>query len=515
MNGTARRRGPPASETDRLASEASQMASKLDALRAQMSREKEKREAAPSGKWQSARGDRGSTRQYGREVRERELREREKRGKGQPPADAASVAAAPRQAPGDAFSTTPVVQWTVGCTVSWLESIGLAQYRPAFESNEIAGQVLLDLGLDDLDYLEVKVLAHRKQLLTGIAALSSASASGRRASPGSEAPSEAAQRSPRRVRTTRTPPRPPASGLGAWEALPPSPPTGPRVSGQAVAREPAMVQHWSTLEPLADRARGAGADAPANAADAARGQPLAAAGGSSAWDPNAAAGFDGPASSLLGGDFDEEAERAEFQRAVNAWRTGGADDDAPAPQAPQLAANETLLVGDLDEAAERDAFQRAVSQWRGGDEAPAAAAPRRSAARPHPSEGVGGAQVKSSKEVAEELARQLDELHSIEADALAQKKEAAALRLHEAMRAQESASVDDDGDYDSKDDSKDDTRQRFACPNDELEMFEGDSDDDSDDDVVLESTAHIALLESQLGCSTDDLAEYTVDEEEE
>ena len=49
--------------------------------------------------------------------------------------------------------------------------IGRERHASTFASNEIDGPLLLELGLDDLDYMEVKVLAHRKALLKGVADL--------------------------------------------------------------------------------------------------------------------------------------------------------------------------------------------------------------------------------------------------------------------------------------------------------------------------------------------------------
>ena len=46
--------------------------------------------------------------------------------------------------------------------------MSLGQYAPAFAANEISGLVLLDLSLDDLDYLEIKILGHRKIILKGV-----------------------------------------------------------------------------------------------------------------------------------------------------------------------------------------------------------------------------------------------------------------------------------------------------------------------------------------------------------
>lgn len=38
----------------------------------------------------------------------------------------------------------------------------LEQHASAFAANEISGPILLDISLEDLDYMGVTVLAHRK-----------------------------------------------------------------------------------------------------------------------------------------------------------------------------------------------------------------------------------------------------------------------------------------------------------------------------------------------------------------
>jgi hypothetical protein len=44
----------------------------------------------------------------------------------------------------------------------------LSQYVNVFSINQITGPVLLDISLEDLDYMEVKALGHRKVILKGI-----------------------------------------------------------------------------------------------------------------------------------------------------------------------------------------------------------------------------------------------------------------------------------------------------------------------------------------------------------
>merc|ERR1712232_141634 len=55
--------------------------------------------------------------------------------------------------------------WNMTAVLQWPSSIGLAQYRDVFRENEINGSVLLELGVDDLDYMGIRALGHRKELL--------------------------------------------------------------------------------------------------------------------------------------------------------------------------------------------------------------------------------------------------------------------------------------------------------------------------------------------------------------
>ena len=50
----------------------------------------------------------------------------------------------------------------------WLTSMLLQQHIPSFANNAISGAILLEVSLEDLDYMQVTVLAHRKILLKGI-----------------------------------------------------------------------------------------------------------------------------------------------------------------------------------------------------------------------------------------------------------------------------------------------------------------------------------------------------------
>ncbi len=57
---------------------------------------------------------------------------------------------------------------------SWLRSLGLEQYEPAFRDNAIDAETLIMLTADDLRELGVAAIGHRKKLLAAIAALGAA-----------------------------------------------------------------------------------------------------------------------------------------------------------------------------------------------------------------------------------------------------------------------------------------------------------------------------------------------------
>ena len=57
----------------------------------------------------------------------------------------------------------------------WLRSLGLGQYEAAFRDNEIDGEVLPKLTLDDLRELGVAVVGHRRKIMSAIEELNSAS----------------------------------------------------------------------------------------------------------------------------------------------------------------------------------------------------------------------------------------------------------------------------------------------------------------------------------------------------
>ena len=169
--------------------------------------------------WKSARSDRGSIRNYHNDVRKR--RGAGARGKGstarrrsprstrdarQPPipAGAADSGMAPtpprgtgqpvlrKKAPAAAssagsssrrprsarrlLSRADAAKWTVPDVVKWLEVLCLSQYTDTFSQNQINGEVLLELTTEDLDFMGITVLGHRKMILKGVQTLQRAAA---------------------------------------------------------------------------------------------------------------------------------------------------------------------------------------------------------------------------------------------------------------------------------------------------------------------------------------------------
>ncbi len=53
----------------------------------------------------------------------------------------------------------------------WLDNLGLGQYGPAFEGNDIDAEILADLSDQVLEKLGIASLGHRKRILQAIAQL--------------------------------------------------------------------------------------------------------------------------------------------------------------------------------------------------------------------------------------------------------------------------------------------------------------------------------------------------------
>ena len=129
-------------ESERLFQETKNMEHKLNKLRAVMSQQKEERSVKTGGRWASARSDRGSLRSYNKDVKSGSKRKK--------------------------FIKHNVQAWSTHEVSLWLTALKLDRYIDSFVQNEISGGVLLDVGQDDLDYMRITVLGHRKTLLKEI-----------------------------------------------------------------------------------------------------------------------------------------------------------------------------------------------------------------------------------------------------------------------------------------------------------------------------------------------------------
>ena len=132
-------------ESERLFQETKNMEHKLNELKAVMSQQKEDRSVKTGGRWASARSDRGSLRGYNKDVKSGSTRKK--------------------------FVKHNVQLWSTHEVSCWLTALKLERYIESFVQNEIAGSVLLDVGQDDLDYMRITVLGHRKTILKEIAKL--------------------------------------------------------------------------------------------------------------------------------------------------------------------------------------------------------------------------------------------------------------------------------------------------------------------------------------------------------
>jgi len=171
--------------------------------------------------------------------------------------------------------------WSTPDVGKWLDSLGLSRYADTFDENEIAGAILVDMTAEDLDYLDVKVLAHRKLLLKGITKLKQAI--------------EAGDASGMSLPTPRSPP------AHAYRMAPEGQQQDNVGTDSAPSPAPgANMVHWSALQPLAPQGL------PEGGAMSVQGAPAQS---SSLAD-------------MAYGDYDEAAEQAAFREAVMAWRGG-------------------------------------------------------------------------------------------------------------------------------------------------------------------------------------------------
>eukprot|EP01039_Chlorochromonas_danica_P007291 gene7291-8068_t len=244
------------------------------------------------------------------------------------------------------FATLDMSVWTIDDVSDWLRQLQLEQYVSVFAQNEVDGRVLLEFTLEDLDYLSITVLAHRKLLLREIE-------SRRR-----HRPPSTEQRVTGLLRSQSASKLIAQSSADRDDLL-----AGGSIRSTSERRDEGSKVHWSQLQPLASQTvNGPSGGVAVNAADEV---------------------------DIL----DEEAERKAFQEAVMEWRrqdaggvqivrendknnAGGTGGVWVNPFAsPTSAGSERSKAGttaggglggqgDLDEAQEHAEFVKAVEAWR-------------------------------------------------------------------------------------------------------------------------------------------------------
>eukprot|EP01032_Pedospumella_encystans_P021486 gene21486-24372_t len=356
-------------ETERLKKDADDMEARLlllqDKMRSQIG---EGGAQAGSGKWSSARTDKGSIRAYGKEVNDKVKKKLEATGGGDPAMRSTLSSKRPTKAAEVDFKSKDVSEWAVPDVSAWLTELQLQQYVSAFAQNAIVGSVLVDITAEDLDYMEIKALGHRKILLKGVDDL-------RRNGKFTPAALGSPQKAPAEILRTASNPnlgdnsdrllmstsmQLPGAKKSPTEASQVSNPRGGMVN-------PADNEPGGLLDEAAERQAFAEAVAEWRRADA-----QAAAAGTKKPLVIEREYLTDPSSSCksgagVGTSFGEEAG------GMGMWKN---------PFAPAASAVEDskkgYVGGDvLDEAAERKAFQEAVMEWRRG---PTTAAPKVSSA---------------------------------------------------------------------------------------------------------------------------------------
>ena len=184
-------KGKKMSESQALERDAKEMEKRLRLLQERMKAQQDEDAtlSRPGGtRWGSARPDRGTATMYNRDMQEKH-KKRSADSINYKENIAASAYKGPQDVPSrksksqtqgsgrnssknsntKAESIAKTVEsWGVYEVGTWLESLGFGQYVQVFKENEITGSVLLDISQEDLDYMNIKALGHRKVLLKSV-----------------------------------------------------------------------------------------------------------------------------------------------------------------------------------------------------------------------------------------------------------------------------------------------------------------------------------------------------------
>ncbi|KAL4146455.1 hypothetical protein PRNP1_012319 [Phytophthora ramorum] len=316
-----------AKASTRLEEDAQVMEARLLQLRVTMQEEKQKRDAElplkhAGNRWRSAREDRGSVRQYARDVQQKKTSKKQSVDRS---ASGSTKGSKPKKSSSKAklvvLSPATVEQWAVPQVLEWLTTIGLEEFQSGFEFHQVTGKMLLEMTPEGCEKFGVYKLSARNRLLAEmeqIRALQTKKHLG-----DGRAGAEAAEIIDPKLRDVELVPE---------LSSPPS--------------KLAAKTHWSHVAPISEN--GISSDdgqVPVNLAD---------------------------------GAFDEEASHATFMKALLEWR----ESDSSAAKSnqdeewinPMLSGDNhagekdggALLEGSYDEEEARDSFQQALLAWRNG-----------------------------------------------------------------------------------------------------------------------------------------------------
>ncbi|KAG7401306.1 hypothetical protein PHYBOEH_002110 [Phytophthora boehmeriae] len=325
-------RGKFTKASDRLEEDAQAMETRLRQLRVSMLEEKEKRDKElplkhAGNRWRSAREDRGSMRQYDRDVQQHKTvnssKNQSKGGSADRPASgrkgkSKKVKKSSSRPELAVLSTATVKQWTVPQVLEWLAAIGLEECQSGFEFHQVTGKILLALEPDKCAQLGITKLSTRNHLLAELEQIRAQQIKKHNGT--QNGPTEPAEIIDTKLRDISK--MPPTSKLAA-------------------------KTHWSHVTPLADNAVSSGdGQGPVNLAD---------------------------------GEFDEDASHTSFMKALLEWREDDTDQLVTVSKQdnewinPILSGGQdkiggALLEGTYDEAEAHNSFQEALTAWRNGED---------------------------------------------------------------------------------------------------------------------------------------------------
>ncbi|KAK1933993.1 hypothetical protein P3T76_011753 [Phytophthora citrophthora] len=329
-------RGKLVKASDRLEEDAWAMEARLLQLRVNMLEEKKKRDAElplkhAGNRWRSAREDRGSVRQYARDVQQKKVTKKQSK-KEISDSSGNKKSKTKKSSKLEILSPATVEQWAVQQVLEWLSVIGLEEFQSGFEFHQVTGKKLLGMSPEGYEKLGVFKLSARNRLLAEMEQIRAQQVKLRSETQNGNEPAEIIDPKLRDARHTPEIPSPPSKS--------------------------AAKTHWSHVTPLSETSVASGdGQVPVNLAD---------------------------------GEFNEDASHASFMKSLLEWRES--DSKAVSAESNQeedewvnpifnggiVEAQEeqktggALLQGTYNEDDAHSSFQEALMAWRNGGSGTAA-----------------------------------------------------------------------------------------------------------------------------------------------